>query len=53
MNWAGTASRIFTTIQETGDTIILLMFVTNFIMNGVILIQFYLYGGKAKDEKKD
>lgn len=52
LNWAGTASRIFTTIQETQDSIMLLMYVSNFIVNGIIVIQFFMYGSEAKKAKK-
>lgn len=49
LNWAGTASRIFTTLQETQDNIILFMYISNFIVNGIIVLQFLIYpSGTAK-----
>jgi len=55
MNWAGTLSRIFTTIQETQDAIILTTFLTSFALNGIILVQFVIYwnSGPRRAKKTD
>lgn len=52
LNWAGTASRIFTTLQETQDLIMLIMYITSFTLNGVILLQFFIYRDQGKQEKQ-
>ena len=43
MNWLGTGARIFTTLQETQDPIILATFTSSFLMNTIILAQFACY----------
>jgi mannose-P-dolichol utilization defect protein 1 len=43
MNWLGTGARIFTTLQETQDPIILATFTSSFFMNSIILAQFACY----------
>ena len=52
MNWLGTGARIFTTIQETQDAIILAAFVSSFAMNSIILVQFLLYPVTVAKVKK-
>lgn len=43
MNFAGVAARIFTTLQEVDDPIILGNFVVSTILNGTILLQCIMY----------
>ena len=43
LNWSGTAARIFTTLQETQDPIILIMYTSSFIVNSIIMLQFGIY----------
>ncbi len=43
MNWLGTLGRIFTTVKETMDPLILASFTTSFGLNTVIMIQFLWY----------
>jgi hypothetical protein len=52
LNFGGAASRIFTTLRETQDPIMLFMYCTNFTVSGIIVLQFYLYGSAAKKVKK-
>ena len=52
LNWLGTGARIFTTIQETQDPIILASFTTGFVMNSVILAQFICYPAQPPKAKK-
>lgn len=52
MNWLGTGARIFTTIQETQDMIILATFITSFLMNTIILVQFLWYPAQPDKDKK-
>ena len=43
MNWLGTLGRIFTTVKETMDLLILASFSISFILNTIIMIQFLWY----------
>lgn len=43
----GSLARIFTSIQETGDFIIILSFVVGVVMNGIIMIQILYYWNSA------
>ena len=52
MNWLGTGARIFTTLQETQDLIILATFASGFFMNSVILAQFICFPAKPGKIKK-
>jgi mannose-P-dolichol utilization defect protein 1 len=54
LNWSGTAARIFTTLQETQDPIILIMYISSFIVNSIIMLQFGIYWNAAtsKDSTK-
>eukprot|EP01002_Notosolenus_urceolatus_P008804 NODE_3331_length_943_cov_11.073826_g2775_i0.p1 GENE.NODE_3331_length_943_cov_11.073826_g2775_i0~~NODE_3331_length_943_cov_11.073826_g2775_i0.p1 ORF type:complete len:222 (+),score=51.08 NODE_3331_length_943_cov_11.073826_g2775_i0:140-805(+) len=52
MNFAGTMSRVFTTIKSAGgDPIMLAANTLSFLLNGAILVQFAMYWN-AKPEKK-
>ena len=51
LNFAGTASRIFTTLQETQDPIMLVMYISNFILNGIIVLQFFVYKSSSSSDK--
>ncbi|ALC39339.1 CG3792 [Drosophila busckii] len=46
MMFAGSLARIFTSIQETGDTMIIVTFVASTFANGVILAQLLYYWNK-------
>lgn len=54
----GSLSRIFTTLQEVNDTLILFGFVAGFLLNAVLAVQMVYYwnapasGGKAKGKGK-
>ena len=57
LNWLGTAARIFTTLQETQDFIMLVNYVSSFVVNTVIMVQFVVYWNAksaqtAKEEKE-
>lgn len=49
LNWSGTAARIFTTMQETQDPIMLSMFITSFVLNSIIMVQFVMYWNTASN----
>lgn len=53
LNWSGTAARIFTTLQETQDPIILITYTSSFIVNSIIMLQFGIYwNATSKDSRK-
>jgi len=53
LNWAGTAARIFTTVQETKDPILILMYLSSFTVNSIILLQFLIYWNTPPSGKED
>jgi len=54
LNFAGTAARVFTTIQQTQDQVILFSFLVSLVLNGIIVFQILFYGNaKTKTGKKD
>ncbi|PSN48014.1 Mannose-P-dolichol utilization defect 1 protein [Blattella germanica] len=52
MLFAGALARVFTTIQETGDNILLLTFICTTILNGIIAAQVLWYWNADKDKAK-
>jgi hypothetical protein len=53
MLFSGALVRIFTTIQETGDGILLLTYLCAATLNGVIAGQVVWYWNSDKRKKKD
>eukprot|EP01097_Dermamoeba_algensis_P008162 TRINITY_DN530_c0_g1_i1.p1 TRINITY_DN530_c0_g1~~TRINITY_DN530_c0_g1_i1.p1 ORF type:complete len:142 (-),score=34.83 TRINITY_DN530_c0_g1_i1:114-539(-) len=57
LNFAGAAARIFTTLNETNDPMLLVSHGIATVLNGTILVQILLYGDKgaatAQVEKKE
>jgi len=53
--WAGNVARVFTTLQEVKDPILLALFLTGTVLNGTVLLQFFIYGKSKKvtDKKKN
>ena len=51
LNWAGTAARIFTTLQETQDSLMIATYCTSFTVNTIVLFQFYWYWNVDKKKK--
>jgi mannose-P-dolichol utilization defect protein 1 len=43
----GCAARIFTTLQEVDDIVVLGSFVVAFVLNAIVLLQIFLYWGRA------
>ncbi|KAF0756647.1 hypothetical protein AaE_004545 [Aphanomyces astaci] len=43
LNFGGSAARLFTTLQETGDQVVLLGFAISMLLNGTLLAQIGLY----------
>jgi len=52
LNFLGTITRIFTTLTEISDQIILLGYLIGGVLNGTLLLQVVTYGGSTKKEKK-
>ena len=49
--WGGAIARVFTTIQETSDPLMLIQFCSTVILNTIIVIQFLIYW--SADKKKE
>lgn len=43
MQFAGCLARIFTSIQETGDVLVIVTYVIASLMNGLIFAQMFIY----------
>lgn len=55
MAWAGNMARVFTTSQEVKDPLLMAFFIIGAVLNGIVVLQFFIYKGAAKpkkDEKK-
>ncbi|XP_029310223.1 mannose-P-dolichol utilization defect 1b [Cottoperca gobio] len=50
--FAGSLTRIFTTLQETGDTLMALTYVISSTCNGIIALQVLYYWNSSSDHKK-
>jgi mannose-P-dolichol utilization defect 1 len=51
LNFLGTLSRIFTTLTELNNPILLFNYLTGAMMNGVIMLQFAMYWNTKKKEE--
>lgn len=52
MLFAGSSARIFTSIQETGDNMMIITYIASTFANGVILAQMIYYWNSDKKKKK-
>uniref|UniRef100_A0A7E4VUX1 Mannose-P-dolichol utilization defect 1 protein homolog n=1 Tax=Panagrellus redivivus TaxID=6233 RepID=A0A7E4VUX1_PANRE len=52
LQFGGCLARIFTSLTETDDKLVLATFIAATVMNGIIFLQFFLYKNKAKKVKK-
>ncbi|GMT05014.1 hypothetical protein PENTCL1PPCAC_27188, partial [Pristionchus entomophagus] len=52
MQLGGTIARVFTSVKETGDPLLIGGFAVAALLNAVIFAQFFVYGPSKKDEKK-
>eukprot|EP01128_Nolandella_sp_AFSM9_P008867 TRINITY_DN5525_c0_g1_i1.p1 TRINITY_DN5525_c0_g1~~TRINITY_DN5525_c0_g1_i1.p1 ORF type:complete len:242 (+),score=53.21 TRINITY_DN5525_c0_g1_i1:51-728(+) len=48
LSWAGTAARVFTTLSEVSDNLVLAGVLQGFILNGIIIVQMLYYGNSKK-----
>ncbi|KAJ1362563.1 hypothetical protein KIN20_022164 [Parelaphostrongylus tenuis] len=51
MQLAGTIARVFTSVQETGDGLLIISYVLSALLNAVLFVQFFLYWSDAKRKK--
>lgn len=52
-SFVGCAARVYTTLVETGDTVILVGFVAAMLLNGVLAAQMGWYWNVSKEEKRE
>lgn len=52
MLFAGSAARIFTSIQETGDTVVILTYIASTFANAILAFQMLYYWNVQSDGKK-
>ena len=50
--FVGAMARIFTTIQETGDKVMLVTFLVSTVLNGTLVFQVLFYWNVKPDSKK-
>ncbi|KAE9419372.1 hypothetical protein Angca_002434, partial [Angiostrongylus cantonensis] len=48
---AGTIARVFTSVQETGDNLLIIAYVLSAVLNALLFVQFFLYWNDAKHKK--
>ncbi|ETN75243.1 hypothetical protein RB195_021389 [Necator americanus] len=48
---AGTIARVFTSVQDTGDNLLIFSFAIAAVLNAVLFVQFFLYWNEAKRKK--
>ena len=53
MQFGGCVARVFTSVQETGDTLLILTYVAATVLNGIILCQLFYYANLKEDKKRD
>ncbi|EYC01970.1 hypothetical protein Y032_0103g3567 [Ancylostoma ceylanicum] len=51
MQLAGTIARVFTSVQDTGDNLLIASFAIAAVLNAVLFVQFFLYWNEAKRKK--
>lgn len=49
--FAGNVARVFTTLQEVKDPLLMAFFIIGTLLNGIVLLQFFIYGGAPKAKK--
>ncbi|CAJ0610413.1 unnamed protein product [Cylicocyclus nassatus] len=51
LQFAGTVARVFTSVQDTGDTLLIASFAIAAVLNAILFVQFFLYWDEAKRKK--
>ncbi|CAI5453691.1 unnamed protein product [Caenorhabditis angaria] len=52
LQFAGTLARVFTTLQETNDQLLLVSYSSAAVLNGLIFAQFFMYWNSTSEEQK-
>lgn len=52
LQFGGCLARVFTSVKETGDALVIVMYVVATIMNGIILGQIFWYWNAAHEKKQ-
>uniref|UniRef100_A0A1I7V4D1 Mannose-P-dolichol utilization defect 1 protein homolog n=1 Tax=Caenorhabditis tropicalis TaxID=1561998 RepID=A0A1I7V4D1_9PELO len=52
LQFAGTVARVFTSIQDTGDGLLILSYSTAAVLNGLIFAQFFMYWSNSEAAAK-
>ena len=50
--WGGALARVFTTLQETSDPLMLVQYSSTAVLNTIILVQFFIYWSVPQDGGK-
>lgn len=52
LQFAGCLARIFTSVKETGDLLVIVSYVVASVLNGIIFLQFFVYWDAGKKKKQ-
>lgn len=52
LQFGGCLARILTTMTETDDKLVLLLYIIATILNGIVFAQFFIYWGSGEKAKK-
>lgn len=52
LQFTGCLVRIFTSLQETGDQLVIINYIIAALLNGIIFVQFLLYWSNTEMKKK-
>ncbi|CAI2353315.1 unnamed protein product [Caenorhabditis sp. 36 PRJEB53466] len=52
LQFAGTVARVFTSVQDTGDMLLIVSYSTAAVLNGLIFAQFFMYWSNSAAAKK-
>ncbi|CAB3398322.1 unnamed protein product [Caenorhabditis bovis] len=52
LQFAGTVARVFTSVQDTGDQLLIVSFASAAILNGLIFAQFFIYWNNSDETLK-
>ncbi|CAP30658.1 Protein CBG11281 [Caenorhabditis briggsae] len=52
LQFAGTVARVFTSVQDTGDSLLIISYSTAAVLNGLIFAQFFMYWSNAEATRK-
>ncbi|EGT60521.1 hypothetical protein CAEBREN_00817 [Caenorhabditis brenneri] len=52
LQFAGTVARVFTSVQDTGDSLLIVSYSTAAVLNGLIFAQFFMYWNKTEADAR-